>query len=72
MVGQPYPEKYFPSKQINGIKVDNFDYFHELVVIEESAKLSSNGVLWALGTMAIGLPPILKYGSDYIKDRYAS
>lgn len=64
IVGQPWPAKYFPAKEVCGIKVEKFDYFHEMVVIEEAIKYTSNGVIWALGTMAIGLPPIINYGSD--------
>ena len=53
-----------------GIKIDELDYFHEMIVIEEAIKYTSNGVIWGFGAVAIGLPPLLNNGSDYLKDKY--
>lgn len=41
-----------------------------MIAVEEVIKSSSIGVAWAIGTCSIGLPPIIKYGSDYLKDRF--
>jgi alkylation response protein AidB-like acyl-CoA dehydrogenase len=45
-----------------------FDYFHELVFIDELARCASGGVLWGLiEGLQIGLPPVINFGSDYLK-----
>ncbi|KRX00823.1 Cytochrome b5-like heme/steroid binding domain [Pseudocohnilembus persalinus] len=72
IIGKPFPKKYFKSDTILGVDVDKLDYFHELVLIEESMKGLSNGVIWGFGSIAIALPPLLNYGSEFLKDKYVS
>lgn len=55
-----------------GVEIENPDYFHEIICIEETLKYASIGVIWGLGCCSIGLPPIIKNGSDYLKDRYVN
>lgn len=47
--------------------------FHEIIVYEELSRTGSGGLMWAvvIGT-GIGLPPIIKFGSDDLKSRYVS
>ncbi|KAI7903331.1 acyl-CoA dehydrogenase/oxidase [Cokeromyces recurvatus] len=53
-----------------GIEPNQWDSFHSLIVIDELARCGSGGVLWALcGGLGIGLPPILHFGSQYLKDK---
>lgn len=50
---------------IGEITPEEFDYFHELIVTEEFARIGCPGVNDALGTgLVIGLPPIMKFGSQ--------
>lgn len=50
----------------------DFDYFHELIFIDELARCASGGVLWGLMEgLQIGLPPILNFGSEEMKKRVA-
>jgi len=51
---------------------DGFDYFHELIFIDELARCASGGVLWGLiEGLQIGLPPVLVFGSEEMKRRVA-
>lgn len=50
--------------------MDKIDYLHECILIEESVKYSSIGFVWAVGTVSIGLPPLIHNGSDELKDKY--
>jgi len=51
---------------------ENFDYFHELIFIDELARCASGGVLWGLiEGLQIGLPPVLNFGSEEMQSRVA-
>ncbi|GAB5358570.1 hypothetical protein AAMO2058_000469600 [Amorphochlora amoebiformis] len=64
VVGAPWPTKYA------GEGPPDFDAFHELILIDELGRCGSGGVLWGLFEgIQIGLPPILNFGSEYLKDR---
>lgn len=65
VVGPPWPEKY-AGKCV----VDNFDSFHELILVDEISRCGAGGVIWGLiEGLQIGLPPILNFASDYLKDK---
>jgi len=50
----------------------DFDYFHELIFIDELARCASGGVLWGLiEGLQIGLPPVLNFGTEEMKNRVA-
>ena len=58
---------FLPQEQQN-LKPANFDYFHELVFIDELARCASGGVLWGLiEGLQIGLPPVLNFGSKSLQ-----
>ncbi|KAJ3157271.1 hypothetical protein HDU89_002683 [Geranomyces variabilis] len=68
--GSPWPTKYTERGPIAGIPAEEFDSFHEFIVCDELSRCGSGGVLWGLiGGLAIGLPPVLHFGSDYVKDK---
>ncbi len=49
-----------------------FDYFHELVFIDELARSASGGVLWGLiEGLQIGLPPVINFGSKFLQEKIA-
>ncbi|CDH50947.1 acyl-dehydrogenase [Lichtheimia corymbifera JMRC:FSU:9682] len=57
----PYP---LPA----GVKPEEFDAFHRLIVVDELCRCGSGGVVWALiGGLGIGLPPVIHFGSDELK-----
>ncbi|CAG8575653.1 2229_t:CDS:2 [Funneliformis caledonium] len=70
--GAPWPGKYTDIQPIGGVKVEEFDHFHEFIVTDELARCGSGGVLWGLtGGLGIGLPPILKFASEELKRKVA-
>ncbi|KAF9426462.1 hypothetical protein BGZ94_006489 [Podila epigama] len=49
---------------------EEFDAFHSFVISDELSRCGSGGVLWGLfGGLGIGLPPIIKFGSEELKHR---
>jgi acyl-CoA dehydrogenase len=51
--------------------VDEFDYIHTLIYVDELARSGSLGPGGAITTgMAFGVPPILKFGSESLQERF--
>ncbi|GAA5922485.1 hypothetical protein JCM1841_004926 [Sporobolomyces salmonicolor] len=51
-----------------GVKGDEFDYFHEMIITQELSRCGARGYADGLqGGMVIGLPPIMNFGSDKLK-----
>jgi len=73
VVGPPWPTKYAPYTRIaGGIKPEEFDAFHELILVDEFSRCGSGGVLWGTyAGLSIGLPPVLQFGPEHMKDRIA-
>ncbi|KAI8906269.1 acyl-CoA dehydrogenase/oxidase [Gorgonomyces haynaldii] len=70
VVGSPYPQEFAERPPPCGIKPEEFDAFHEFIVCDELSRCGSGGALWGLiGGLGIGLPPILHFGSDYLKQK---
>mmetsp|Transcript_7179 Transcript_7179/g.14095 ORF Transcript_7179/g.14095 Transcript_7179/m.14095 type:complete len:525 (-) Transcript_7179:187-1761(-) len=64
VVGAPWPEQYA------GKGPEGYDAFHELILIDELGRCGSGGVLWGLFEgIQIGLPPVLNFGSKFLKDK---
>ncbi|KAJ1570046.1 hypothetical protein HK096_004459, partial [Nowakowskiella sp. JEL0078] len=69
--GAPY-SPYAPCAPPAGIRPEEFDAFHELVICDELARCGSGGVLWGLiGGLGIGLPPVLNFASKDLAKRIA-
>lgn len=70
VIGPPWPKQYAGVKLAGGISPDEFDAFHELILIDEVCRTGSGGVAWGMfAGLSIGLPPILHYGSKYLQDK---
>ena len=69
--GNPWPSKYYPDRKVCGEILDKTDTFHEAILYEELSRPACGGVFWALivGT-CIGLPPIMKFGSESLKEKF--
>ncbi|KRX03469.1 Cytochrome b5-like heme/steroid binding domain [Pseudocohnilembus persalinus] len=65
-----WQDKYFPEKKYMGIEIENPDYFHEMILTEETIKYGSIGLAWGIATSTIGLPPIFNHGTDFLQDKY--
>jgi alkylation response protein AidB-like acyl-CoA dehydrogenase len=59
----------FVPKEYGGNPPDDLDAFFELIMIDEVARVGGGGVLGQNGINGMALPPIIKYGSDYIKEK---
>ena len=70
VVGPPWPTQYVGERILGGVKPDEFDYFHEFIIHDEVSRCGSGGLVWGLFIgLCIGLPPVLHFGSDYLKER---
>jgi len=70
VVGPPWPTQYVGDRILGGVKAEEFDYFHEFIIHDEVSRCGSGGLVWGLFIgLCIGLPPILHFGSDYLKER---
>lgn len=53
------------------VKVEDFTYFHCMIYNDEMARSGLGGPGASLTTgMAFGVPPLIKFGSRYLKDKY--
>ena len=71
VVGAPFPKELQNGPAVLGV-VDpkEFDYFHWLILYDELSRCGSGGICWGLcGGLAIGLPPVLHFGSEDLKRR---
>ncbi len=64
LLGLGYPEKY-------GGTLEGVDIWHKNIVNEEFGRLGVGGVAASLMVHGIGLPPVLNFGSDAIKQTIA-
>ncbi|KAF9430584.1 hypothetical protein BGZ94_005918 [Podila epigama] len=52
------------------VPCSEFDAFHSFIIFDEISRCASGGVLWGiLGGLGIGLPPIIRFGSEELKRR---
>jgi acyl-CoA dehydrogenase len=71
----PLPIKWLHKLGIThlpgGLAVEDFDYLHTLIYVDEMARTGSLGPSGAITTgIAFGLPPILKFGSQALQERF--
>lgn len=69
-VGPPWPTKFAGSNLAGGVKPEEFDCFHELILIDELTRCGSGGVIGAIfGGLSIGLPPVMHFGSPQLQEK---
>jgi acyl-CoA dehydrogenase len=71
----PLPVKWLKKLGIHtlpgGLKVEEYDYLHTLIYVDEMSRTGSAGPSGAVTTgVAFGLPPILKFGSRELQERF--
>ena len=70
VVGPPWPAQYAGERILGGVAPAEFDYFHELIIHDEVSRCGSGGLVWGLFIgLCIGLPPVLHFGSQELRDR---
>jgi alkylation response protein AidB-like acyl-CoA dehydrogenase len=57
------------SAELGGNKTDEVDAFYELIYVDEFARCGGGYVMGQVAIDSMALPPILHYGSDYIKNK---
>lgn len=70
--GAPWPIQDVPSDILppGHVLPNEFDSFHEFIVKDELSRAASGGTLWGLmGGHTIALPPIIHFGSQFIKNK---
>ncbi|KID75684.1 Acyl-CoA dehydrogenase apdG [Metarhizium brunneum] len=69
LLGVNYPTEYVPNG-VKSVPTENWDLFHEMLLTDELSRAGSGGFVWNLiGGFGIGCPPIMKFGSQALKDR---
>jgi acyl-CoA dehydrogenase len=71
----PLPIKWLHKLGIRelsgGLKVEDFDYMHTLIYVDELCRCGSIGPSGSITTgIAFGLPPILKFGNQQLQERF--
>lgn len=68
----PLATEYLQGRRLpGGIKADEWDGFHDLIVIDEIARCGYLGVIWALSCgNSIGAPPLINFGTIEQKKRF--
>ncbi|GAA6027308.1 hypothetical protein JCM8097_002579 [Rhodosporidiobolus ruineniae] len=66
-----WPTEYAPDVPVpGGINPDEWDAFHNLILVDELSRCGSGGILYGLiGGFAISIGPILHFGSEELKKR---
>ncbi|KAI8990278.1 acyl-CoA dehydrogenase/oxidase [Pilobolus umbonatus] len=66
----PRNVKYMKYPLPGGVKVGEFDIFHEFICVDELSRCGSGGFIWALmGGLGIGLPPIMNFASEELREK---
>lgn len=68
----PLAKEYLNGQQLpGGIRPEDWDGFHDLIVIDEVARCGYLGVIWALACgNSIGAPPLVHFGNAEQKQRF--
>ncbi|OJJ37959.1 hypothetical protein ASPWEDRAFT_171412 [Aspergillus wentii DTO 134E9] len=68
----PIPRAYVQGVTLPaGISVDEWDEFHDAIIIDEMARCGCLGTIWGInGGATVGGPPIDRYGNKTQKEKY--
>jgi alkylation response protein AidB-like acyl-CoA dehydrogenase len=69
LLGLGYPTEYTPYR-VAAVPAEKWDLYHEFIVTDELCRTGSGGFIWnIIGGYAIGLPPVLKFGSPELRQK---
>ncbi|KAJ9198840.1 hypothetical protein DTO164E3_4930 [Paecilomyces variotii] len=69
LLGLGYP-KHLTNKRVPSVPPEKWDFFHEMIITDEIARVGSGGLVWnLLGGFGIGCPPLVKYGKKELVER---
>lgn len=67
-----WPTEFVGKNIAGGVKPEEWDAFHELILLDELSRCASGGAIWGIiEGLAIGLPPLLHFGSPALKQKVA-
>jgi alkylation response protein AidB-like acyl-CoA dehydrogenase len=68
----PLATEYLQGQRLpGGVSPQEWDGFHDLIVIDEIARCGYLGVIWALSCgNSIGAPPLINFGTEAQKRRF--
>eukprot|EP01094_Clydonella_sp_ATCC50884_P000040 TRINITY_DN1002_c0_g2_i3.p2 TRINITY_DN1002_c0_g2~~TRINITY_DN1002_c0_g2_i3.p2 ORF type:complete len:342 (-),score=138.71 TRINITY_DN1002_c0_g2_i3:96-1070(-) len=70
VVGAPWRSEYCGSNILGGVLPSEYDVFHTMIIIDEVSRCGSGGICWGIfGGLSIGLPPVLHFASDELRER---
>lgn len=68
--GLPIFTTEYSDKRLKSITPEEFDPFHEVVIVDEICRTGSGGLAWHLfGGLGIGLPPVYNFAQEQVKRR---
>lgn len=68
--GIPVYPKNYTDRRLQTVSPEEFDPFHETILVDEISRAGSGGLIWFLvGGLSIGLPPIWNFANDELKQR---
>lgn len=68
----PMPKYHLQGLRLPGdVKPEEWDGFHDLIVLDEIARCGYLGVIWGLACgNSIGAPPLINYGAEEQRRRF--
>lgn len=68
----PMPKDHLQGLRLPGdVRPEEWDGFHDLIVLDEVARCGYLGVIWGLACgNSIGAPPLVNYGNEEQKRRF--
>ncbi|KAM4064557.1 cytochrome b5-like heme/steroid binding domain-containing protein [Hirsutella rhossiliensis] len=68
LLGIKFPTQY--AAAVKSVPPEKWDLFHEMLLTDELSRTGSGGFVWnIIGGFGIGCPPVMKFGSQALKDR---
>ncbi|KND89293.1 Acyl-CoA dehydrogenase [Tolypocladium ophioglossoides CBS 100239] len=68
LLGMKYPTEYVAG--VKSVAPEKWDLFHEMLLTDELSRTGSGGFVWnIIGGFGIGCPPVMKFGTQALKDR---
>lgn len=65
----PWPMQFTDIPPPCGIKPQEWDVFHEMIVQDEIARCASGGVMLGCAGYGIACPPVLNFGSEFLRKK---
>lgn len=69
LLGVKFPVE-FTDRRVASVPAEQWDHFHELILTDELSRTGSGGFVWSqIGGYGIGLPPVIRFAQEPLKQR---